>query len=294
MDKEELFRAYFQLGLSNTEILYCLANHHGIIISLRTLKRIAKRCGLYRRKNTSDILDVSLFILKECEGSGCSNGYRWMHLKCKQNGYLVSQKTVRLLMGILDPKGIEERKRKRLRRRQYRSAGPNAVWHIDGYDKLKPFGICIHGCIDGFSRHIIWLEAWTTNNNPRVVGGYFIDAILRSEGSPERVRADAGTENTYVKQMQIFLRSDHVDMFSGRRSFVQGTSTANQRIEYFWSILRKEAVGFWMNLFKQLQHDGYYTGDYLDRNLIQFCFLKLVQVCTYKKHSKKTRGPWWP
>ena len=23
------------------------------------------------------------------------------------------------------------------------------MWHIDGYDKLKPYGFPIHGCIDG-------------------------------------------------------------------------------------------------------------------------------------------------
>ena len=33
---------------------------------------------------------------------------------------------------------------------------------IDSYDKLKPYGIGINGCIDGFSRHIMWMEAYTT------------------------------------------------------------------------------------------------------------------------------------
>ena len=27
--------------------------------------------------------------------------------------------------------------------------GPDFCWHIDGYDKLKPYGFAIHGCIDG-------------------------------------------------------------------------------------------------------------------------------------------------
>lgn len=27
--------------------------------------------------------------------------------------------------------------------------GPNYTWHLDGYDKLKPYGFCIHGCMDG-------------------------------------------------------------------------------------------------------------------------------------------------
>lgn len=26
---------------------------------------------------------------------------------------------------------------------------PNFLWHIDGYDELKPYGFAIHGCIDG-------------------------------------------------------------------------------------------------------------------------------------------------
>ena len=39
--------------------------------------------------------------------------------------------------------------------------------------KLKPYGIAIHGCIDGFSRKILWLVAGHTNNNPRHVARNF-------------------------------------------------------------------------------------------------------------------------
>ena len=28
--------------------------------------------------------------------------------------------------------------------------GPNYVWHCDGNEKIKKFGFCIHGCIDGY------------------------------------------------------------------------------------------------------------------------------------------------
>ena len=28
--------------------------------------------------------------------------------------------------------------------------GPKYLWHIDGYAKLKRYGYCIHGCIDGY------------------------------------------------------------------------------------------------------------------------------------------------
>ena len=33
--------------------------------------------------------------------------------------------------------------------------GPNHIWHLDGYDKLCPYGFAIHGCIDGYYKHIL-------------------------------------------------------------------------------------------------------------------------------------------
>ena len=81
---------------------------------------------------------------------------------------------MRHALRIIDPEGVSGRLRSRLRRRQYRGKGPNFLWHIGGYDKLKPFGFCIHGCIDGFSRRIMKLEAGSTNSNSRVVANYFV------------------------------------------------------------------------------------------------------------------------
>ncbi len=34
-----------------------------------------------------------------------------------------------------------------------------------------------------------------------------------------------------------------------------------------------------MDIFQTLKDDGHFSGDFLDKNLIQFCFLNLVQVC---------------
>ena len=48
---------------------------------------------------------------------------------------------------------------------------------MDGYDKIKPFGIAIHGCIDGFSRKVIWLSAYYTKNDPQFVAGYYFNAV---------------------------------------------------------------------------------------------------------------------
>ena len=80
----------------------------------------------------------------------------------------------------LDPDGVESRRKKRLCRRVYHSKGPNFIWHIDGHDKLKPYGFSVHGCIDGFSRRLIWLEVGPTNKNPEVIAKYYLEAVKQS------------------------------------------------------------------------------------------------------------------
>ncbi|KAE8577806.1 hypothetical protein XENTR_v10023069 [Xenopus tropicalis] len=276
-DRETVLQFYFRLGLSNNEILTILAHGHGVIISYRTLKRLCRKLGLYRRKNYTDIADVIDFIQSEMEGSGQMQGYRWLHLRLIQRGFVVTQKTVRQIIAAIDPEGVCLRTAHRLRRRRYHSQGPNAIWHIDSYDKLKPYGIAINGCIDGFSRYVIWMEAFTTNSNPKVIANYFIDAVTLRGGCPERIRTDHGTENGHIEQMQKFLRRQQTDNYAGERSFMYGRSTANQRIEGWWSILRKQNVQFWINLFQTIQNDGHFSGNFLDKSLIQFCFLNLIQ-----------------
>ena len=57
----------------------------------------------------------------------------------------VSHEVVRLILQQLDPVGVVARQHHRMRRRTYYSQGPNDVWHVDGYDKLRPYGILISG-----------------------------------------------------------------------------------------------------------------------------------------------------
>lgn len=69
--------------------------------------------------------------------------------------FSVKREDVRIIMRVLDRQGTRFRKANRLVRRQCRCPGPNLVWHADGFDKLKPYGFCIYGAIDGLSRYII-------------------------------------------------------------------------------------------------------------------------------------------
>ena len=112
----------------------------------------------------------------------------------------------------------------------------------------------------------------------RDIAGYFTSSVINECGCPRRVRADRGTENSKVRNVQRLLRRNHQDSLAGEKSFVYGQSIANQRIEAWWGILRKENAQFWMNIFSELKDDGDFSGDFLDKSLIQFCFLALIRV----------------
>lgn len=277
VERNRLIKFYFRLGLRQSEILAFLALRHDITISKRHLKRILRQLNLYRRKEYSD-LDVLLpYIESQLQVSAKLHGYKWMHLKLIQNGFVVKQDTVRAILNILDPDGVNQRKRNRLRRRQYANKGPNFLWHIDGYDKLKPYGIAISGCIDGYSRYIIWLQASYTNNDPKVIANYYLNAVEEYGGCPQTVRTDMGTENGRIEHMQTFLRHN-LRNENVLPAFIYGTSQHNQRIEAWWSILRKHNAQYWMNLFESLKDNNLFTGNIIDKSLIQFCFLPIIQV----------------
>ena len=221
------------------------------------------------------------FIQDQIQKSGKLHGYRWMYNKVMLHGLKCKKEEVRAILRVLDTEGTEQRRKRRLLRRMYTSKGPNYIWHFDSYDKLKPYGICINGCVDGFSRKVIWMNAYHKGSNPRLIGSYFVEAVESLGGCPRAIRGDLGTENGHVRDIQRYLRGDHDDAMAGQLSYLEGPSTANQRIEYWWSFLRRECTDFWMCLFRDLLDAGTFHSGFLDVNLIRFCFLHLIQVLVF-------------
>ena len=100
-----------------------------------------------------------------------------MHQKLCVDGFIDNRETVRILLKVLDADGAELRSPHRLARRVYFSVGPNYLWHMDRYDKIKPYGFEIHDTIDGFSRKILWLRVSSSKNNPKVIASSYMDCI---------------------------------------------------------------------------------------------------------------------
>ena len=86
----------------------------------------------------------------------------WARLRQRGIGVHIQRNIVSAIISVLDPHGVDIRQIRILHRRQYRGTGPKYVWHCDSYDKLKPYRICINSCIDGYSRQIMWRNAYFT------------------------------------------------------------------------------------------------------------------------------------
>lgn len=190
----------------------------------------------------------------------------------------VTQETVRLLLSEIDPDGLRQRSRHRLIRRVYINRGPNFLIHIDGYDKLTPYGFPIHGAVDGYSRRILWLQVLPSNENPSYIARLYMDYLKEIRMVPRVVRADAGTENSHIHKIQVAFRSNHNDSMKGNKSFSYGRSTANQRIEMLWSCLMHNFTQFWRNFFRDLiDRNVFNNADHLHIECMRFCFYDIIQ-----------------
>ena len=150
---------------------------------LAPANQILRNQNLFYRYLKSNITGVTLAILQNLSGSSKSFGYHLMHQKLRADGFVVDRETVKILLKILDADGVELQSFYRLARRTYVSLGSNYLWHIHGYDKIKPYGFAIHGAIDGLSRKVIWLRVASSNNNLKVAASYYMDLYKAVEVS---------------------------------------------------------------------------------------------------------------
>lgn len=81
-------------------------------------------------------------------------GMKFVQARLRSEGIKVQRERVRQSIKRVDPVGVVLRKKKTIRRRQYKVARPDALWHADGYHKLIKYGIVIHGLVDGFCRTV--------------------------------------------------------------------------------------------------------------------------------------------
>lgn len=108
------------------------------------------------------------------------------------------------------------------------------------------WGMTTHGCIDGYSRLVVYLNA-ATNNRASTVFQLFVKATLQF-GVPATVRSDHGGENIHVALFVNLLR--------GSPRHITGRSVHNQRIERLWRDVHAQVTETFYGLFYKLEDEG--------------------------------------
>jgi hypothetical protein len=131
-----------------------------------SVSRVATTLGVHRntvknymklynitRQPFSTIRDPLLdSMIKKFKDSHPNAGIRYIRGFLLQHGIRIQRSRITASLGRVDEVANVILRNKTIKRREYKSARPNALWHMDGHHKLGPWGIVIHGITDGFDR----------------------------------------------------------------------------------------------------------------------------------------------
>ena len=213
-------------------------------VSRWTIHRRIAEYGLEDMRGFDDLSDEKLdeIIKRYISNHGRATGCNLIAGFLKSVGLRIQRRRIRERLAKLDPQNTALRWGAVVERRKYQVPWPNSLWHLDGHHSLIRWKLVIHGCIDGFSRRIMFLRC-SSNNKAETVLELFLNAV-KSDGDlwPSRIRVDYGVENVLVCDAMVKTRGE------GRGSFIAGPSTHNQRIERLWR-----------DVFRCVSHLYYYT-----------------------------------
>ena len=285
-DLAQDLKQYVASNMQRSEILDFVKRDYGMYPwSIPTLDRRLRHFGVRYIKRNTPVADVVNAVQMELQGVGQKLGYRNMNLKLRtEHNICVPRKLVGEIMWELDPDGVQSRnvwKKKNLPKRPFLCDGPNWLFSLDGHDKMmgyqnSTFSLAIYGCLDTFSRKIMFLNVWDGNSEPILIGKFYVMYLNKSKVLPNYLRIDKGTENDVMASIHAYLRSKYGDLDDPTDSVLYGPSTTN-KIERWWRDLHERMEkGLKVHLAKLLETHQYDPHNSRDRKILAYIFIPVL------------------
>jgi hypothetical protein len=117
-----------------------------------------------------------------------------------------------------------------------------------------------------------------SNNAPETVAQFYLDCVRQNRGCPLQTRTDCGSENGVIAAAQCYFRSSDNGPLQAEQAHAYGTSTQNQRIENWWSHLKKTCTSWWIQFFKDLvENKQLNLDDEFTKECLWFAFNGVLQ-----------------
>ena len=134
-----------------------------------------------------------------------------------------------------------------------------------------------HGCVDGYSRSIIYLECLNNNRASSVLS--LFQQGVSDFGLPS---SDHGRENIEVARFMLNNRGVN------RGSMIMGRSVHNQRIERLWAELNRVVSYYFSDLFTFMENEGI-LDSLCDLHLFCLHYIYLPRV---RRGVREFRSQW--
>jgi hypothetical protein len=117
-----------------------------------------------------------------------------------------------------------------------------------------------------------------SNNAPETVAQFYLDCVRQNRSCLLQTRTDCGSENGVIDAAQCYFRSSDNGPLQGEQAHAYGISTHNQRIENWWSHLKKTCTSWWIQFFKDLvENKQLNLDDEFTKECLWFAFNGVLQ-----------------
>lgn len=284
---EEDLRKYVARNYQRKEILdFVLLKYSQYKWSMPTLDRRMRHFNIYYINYDTPLERVQDAVREELNGPGKLLGYRALNQKLRLcHDVKVPRDLVYAVLSNEDPEGVQARgldKKKKPRKLPFTSDGSWHVLSLDGHDKLCgyqnwTFPLGVYGCLDTFSRKIMFLFVCFSNSNPLNIGKKYLEFLYENHYAPKYIRIDRGTETGKMAAMHSYVMNVVGNFENPSDSVIYGPSPTN-KIERWWRDLHHRLEKYFKEQLKHLLDTNAYDPENIeDRKMLAYIYIPVIQ-----------------